>query len=51
MQAGGTPYYDVVIRQKGGKKVIAGRAVRDKLEAEWLALTIKRALGLAKTAG
>jgi hypothetical protein len=51
MQAGGTPYYDVVIRQKDGKKVIAGRAVRDKLEAEWLALTIKRALGLAKTAG
>jgi hypothetical protein len=47
MQAGSTPYYDVVIHRKDGKKVIAGRAVRDKREAEWLALTIKTAIGLA----
>jgi hypothetical protein len=46
MQAGATPYYDVVIRQKDGKKVTAGSSVRDKHEAEWLAVTIKQALGL-----
>jgi hypothetical protein len=46
MQAGSTPYYDVVVLRKGGKKVIAGRSVRDKREAEWLAATIKSALGL-----
>jgi hypothetical protein len=45
MQAGSRPYYDVVILRKNGKKVIAGRAVRDKREAEWLAMTIKNALG------
>ncbi len=49
MQAGSTPYYDVVIVLKNGKKVIAGRSVRDKREAEWLALTMKKALGLAAT--
>lgn len=46
MQAGAIPYYDVVIRQKDGKKVTAGSSVRDKHEAEWLAVTIKKALGL-----
>jgi hypothetical protein len=46
MQAGSRPYYDVVILRKNGKKVIAGRALRDKREAEWLAATIKSALGL-----
>ena len=49
MQAGSTPYYDVVVRQKDGKKVIAGRSVRDKHEAEWLAITIKKELGLPTT--
>jgi hypothetical protein len=44
MQAGNVPYYDVVIRLKNGKKVVAGRSVRDKREAEWLAATIKGAL-------
>ena len=28
-----------------GKKVIAGRALRDKREAEWLAATIEQAVG------
>jgi hypothetical protein len=46
MQAGKTVYYDVVIRRKDGKKTTAGRSVRDKREAEWLAATIKKALGL-----
>jgi hypothetical protein len=47
MQAGSTPYYDVVVRRKDGKKIIAGRSVRDKREAEWLAITLKEALGLS----
>jgi hypothetical protein len=46
MQAGPTPYYDVVILRKDGKKVTAGRSIRNKREAEWLAVTIKGALGL-----
>jgi hypothetical protein len=44
MQAGNVPYYDVEIRRKDGKKLVAGRSVREKREAEWLAGTIKRAL-------
>ena len=43
MQAGSTPYYDLTIVLKNGKKVIAGRSVRDKREAEWLAITMKKA--------
>jgi hypothetical protein len=46
MQAGSVPYYDLVVRQKDGTKVTAGSSVRDKREAEWLAVTIKNALGL-----
>jgi hypothetical protein len=45
MQAGSTVYYDVEIRRKDGKKVTAGHSIRDKREAEWLAATIKKALG------
>jgi hypothetical protein len=44
MQAGGTPYYDVVAITKSGSKLTAGHSVRDKHEAEWLAASIKRAL-------
>lgn len=46
MQAGSRPYYDVVIVRRDGKKMTAGRSVRDKREAEWLAGKIKMALGL-----
>jgi hypothetical protein len=46
MQAGSTPYYDVVVVRKGGKPVIAGRFVRDKREAEWLVQTLKAAMEL-----
>jgi hypothetical protein len=46
MQAGKTVYYDVLIRTKDGKKTTAGRSVRDKREAEWLAATIKKSLGI-----
>ncbi len=46
MQAGARPYYDVVVSTKEGKTITAGRAVRDKREAEWIAATIKQALGV-----
>jgi hypothetical protein len=45
MQAGTTVYYDVVVTRKGGKKIRVGRSLRDKREAQWLAATIKQALG------
>jgi hypothetical protein len=41
MQAGGTPYYDVVVVRRDGKKVVAGRGIRDKREAEWVAGLIR----------
>jgi hypothetical protein len=47
MQAGSMPFYDVVVRRKDGAKMIAGRSVRDKREAEWLAITLEKALGLS----
>jgi hypothetical protein len=46
MQAGKTVYYDVIIRRKDGKKITAGSSVRDKREAEWLAATIRKSLGI-----
>jgi hypothetical protein len=49
MKSGATPYYDITILRKHGKKIRAGRAVRDKSEAEWLAATIKSALGLSQS--
>ncbi len=45
MQAGTTVYYDVAVVRKNGKRIKVGRSVRDKREAEWLAGTIKRAIG------
>ena len=45
MQAGTTVYYDVVVTRKDGKKIRVGRSLRDKREAQWLAATIKKALG------
>lgn len=44
MQAGGTPYYDLILVRKDGRKVPAGRAIREKREAEWLADTMREAL-------
>jgi len=41
MQAGGTPYYDVVVVRRDGRKVVAGRSIRDKREAEWVAGLIR----------
>ena len=44
MQAGTTVYYDVAAVRNDGKKIKLGRSLRDKREAEWLALTIKGAI-------
>jgi hypothetical protein len=46
MQAGSVPYYDVVLVTTAGKQIAAGRWVRNKREAEWLAATMKEELGL-----
>ena len=48
-QAGTTMYYDVTLVTTGGKRVAAGRGIRDKREAEWLAATIRAALRPAST--
>jgi hypothetical protein len=44
MQAGSTVYYDLVLVRTNGKRVSAGRGLRDKREAEWLAATMREAL-------
>jgi hypothetical protein len=46
MQAGATAYYDIRIIGKGRQSVTASRSIRDKHEAEWLAATMKRAIGV-----
>lgn len=45
MQSGMTPYYDIVVVRSNGRRELAGRSVRDQREAEWLASTLKQALG------
>ncbi len=45
MQTGTIAYYDIMVVRRNGRKVTAGRSVRDKREAEWLAATIRSALG------
>lgn len=42
-QQGDTAYYDIVVETTAGSRVAAGRSVRDKREAEWLAATIAKA--------
>jgi hypothetical protein len=51
MQAGTTPYYDVIVLRKDGKRVVAGRSVRDKREAQWLVQTIRMAIGMKEPGG
>jgi hypothetical protein len=46
MQAGSRPYYDVVLVTTKGKQIAAGRWIRNKREAEWLAASMKNELGL-----
>ncbi|HKT61051.1 MAG TPA: hypothetical protein VJQ46_13455 [Gemmatimonadales bacterium] len=43
-QQGTTPFYDITIDTTAGERVAAGRSVRDKHEAEWLAATIAKAI-------
>ena len=44
MQAGETPYYDLVIARADGSASRVTAALRNKREAEWLAAEIRRAL-------
>jgi hypothetical protein len=43
-QQGDTAFYDISIETTAGARVAAGRSVRDKREAEWLAATIAKAV-------
>ena len=42
----GTPYYDIEMRLRTGKKLTLGRTLRDKREVEWLAQEMRRLAGL-----
>jgi hypothetical protein len=44
MQAGGTPFYDLSLLDKAGKRRGIGGMIRDKHEAEWLAEQMRAAL-------
>jgi hypothetical protein len=44
--ATGTPYYDIELSLRDGKKVTLGRTVRDKHETEWLLEEMRRLAGL-----
>jgi hypothetical protein len=43
-QQGDTAFYDITIETTAGTRVAAGRSIRDKREAEWLAATIAKAV-------
>jgi hypothetical protein len=51
MQVGGRPYYDIVVTTTTGRTVAAGRGIRDKREAEWLAATLARAIAEGRAVG
>lgn len=42
----GTPYYDIEMTLRDGKKLTLGRTVRDKHEVEWLVSEMRRLAGL-----
>ncbi len=44
--ATGTPYYDIELRLRTGKKVTLGRTLRNKRETEWLVQEMRRLAGL-----
>lgn len=46
----GTPYYDIELTQKDGRKVTLGHTIRDKQEAEWLVEEMSRLSGLNQKA-
>jgi hypothetical protein len=43
--ATGTPYYDIELTSRDGKKVTLGRSVRDRHETEWLVQEMRRLAG------
>lgn len=47
MTAGRTTYFDIQVHRRDGKKITAGSAIRDKLEAEWLVAEMRKNLGLS----
>ena len=50
----GTPYYDIEMTTRDGKKLTLGRTLRDKQETEWLASEMRRLAGvkaMSATAG
>lgn len=49
MQAGGTPYYDLMLVRSDGKRVTAAGSIRDKREAEWLVAVVEDGLGRKKS--
>ena len=46
MQANDTPYYAIELILRDGRKITAGRGIRDKREAEWLVAEIRSLLRL-----
>ncbi|HSB75303.1 MAG TPA: hypothetical protein VLC12_06615 [Terriglobales bacterium] len=44
--AQGTPYYNIQLVCRDGRKITAGQNLRDKQEAEWLVAEMKKAAGL-----
>jgi hypothetical protein len=42
MTQAGRVYYDIELHRKVGKKVAAGKHIRNKREAEWLVREMKR---------
>lgn len=45
MQANARYYHDLALLLSGGKRIVLGRAIREKREAEWLADRLLRGLG------
>jgi hypothetical protein len=45
-RATGTPYYDIELKLRDGKKVTLGRSVRNKQETEWLVDQMQQLAGL-----
>ena len=49
--AQGTPFYNIQLVCRDGRKLVAGQNLRDKQESEWLVAEMKKAAGLATHAG
>ncbi len=44
----GTPYYDIEMTLRDGKRLTIGRTLRDQRETEWLVSEMRRLAGLDK---